>query len=82
VQVGASPRGSLALVKLARAKAVLAGREFVTPEDVKAVAVPALAHRIALRPDSWVAGVKGDAIVRDVLDRVPAPPPEPEGGGA
>ncbi len=80
VQVGASPRGSLALVKLARAKAVLAGREFVTPEDVKAVAVPALAHRIALRPDSWVAGVKGDAIVRDVLDSVPAPPPEPEGG--
>jgi MoxR-like ATPase len=78
VQVGASPRGSLALVKLARAKAVLAGREFVTPEDVKAVAVPALAHRIALRPDSWVAGVKGDAIVRDVLDSVPAPPPEPE----
>ena len=82
VQVGASPRGSLALVKLARAKAVLAGREFVTPEDVKAVAVPALAHRIALRPDSWVAGVKGDAIVREVLDRVPAPPSEPEGGGA
>jgi MoxR-like ATPase len=81
VQVGASPRGSLALVKLARAKAVLVGREFVTPEDVKAVAVPALAHRIALRPDSWVAGVKGDAIVREVLDRVPAPPPEPEGGG-
>ena len=80
VQVGASPRGSLALVKLARAKAVLAGREFVTPEDVKAVAVPALAHRIALRPDSWVAGVKGDGIVRDVLDNVPAPPPEPEGG--
>ena len=80
VQVGASPRGSLALVKLARAKAVLAGREFVTPEDVKAVAVPALAHRIALRPDSWVAGVKGDGIVRDVLDSVPAPPPEPEGG--
>ncbi|HEX2424084.1 MAG TPA: MoxR family ATPase [Actinomycetota bacterium] len=80
VQVGASPRGSLALVKLARAKAVLAGREFVTPEDVKAVAVPALAHRISLRPDSWVAGIKGDGIVREVLDSVPAPPPESEGG--
>jgi MoxR-like ATPase len=79
VQVGASPRGSLALVKLARAKAVLAGREFVTPEDVKAVAVPALAHRIALRPDSWVAGIKGDRIVGEVLDSVPAPPPEPGG---
>jgi MoxR-like ATPase len=80
VQVGASPRGSLALVKLARAKAVLAGRDFVTPEDVKAVAVPALAHRIALRPDSWVAGIKGEAIVQGVLDSVPAPPSEPEGG--
>ncbi len=80
VQVGASPRGSLALVKLARANAVLAGREFVTPEDVKAVAVPALAHRISLRPDSWVAGIKGEGIVLEVLDRVPAPPPEPEGG--
>ena len=79
VQVGASPRGSLALVKLARAKAVLAGREFVTPEDVKAVAVPALAHRIALRPDSWVAGIKGEGIVQEVLGSVPAPPPEPEG---
>src|SRR5262245_30307468 len=75
VQVGASPRGSLALVKLARAKAVLAGREFVTPEDVKAVAVPALAHRLALRPESWVAGIKGDGVVRDLLDTVPAPPP-------
>jgi MoxR-like ATPase len=80
VQVGASPRGSLALVKLARAKAVLAGREFVTPEDVKAVAVPALAHRVALRPESWVAGVKGEGIVREILDSVPAPPAEPEAG--
>jgi MoxR-like ATPase len=78
VQVGASPRGSLALVKLARAKAVLEHREFVTPEDVKGVAVPALAHRLALRPESWVAGVKGDGIVRELLDSVPAPPPEPE----
>jgi MoxR-like ATPase len=77
VQVGASPRGSLALVKLARAKAVLAGREFVTPEDVKGVAVPALAHRLALRPESWVAGIKGDGVVRDLLDNVPTPPPEP-----
>ena len=69
-----------ALVKLARTKAVLAGRDFVTPEDVKAVALPALAHRIALRPDSWVAGIKGEGIVQEVLDSVPAPPPEPEGG--
>jgi MoxR-like ATPase len=81
VQVGASPRGSLALVKLARAKAVLAGREFVTPEDVKVVAVSALAHRLALRPESWVAGIKGDGVVRDLLDSVPTPPPEPGTGG-
>ena len=80
VQVGASPRGSLALVKLARAKAVLAGREFVTPEDVKAVAVPALAHRLALKPESWVAGIKGEGIVGGLLDSVPAPPSEPEVG--
>jgi MoxR-like ATPase len=80
VQVGGSPRGSLALIKLARAKAVLAGRDFVTPEDVKAIAVPALAHRLALRPDSWVAGVKGEGIVLDLLDTVPSPPPEPEAG--
>ena len=50
VQVGSSPRGSLALIKVARAKAALAGRDFVTPEDVKAVAVPTLAHRLLLRP--------------------------------
>ena len=48
VQVGASPRGSLAVMKLARCKAVLEGRDFVTPDDVKAVAVPALAHRLTL----------------------------------
>ena len=51
VQVGASPRGSLAILKLSRAKAALAGRDFVTPEDVKAVAVPALSHRLILRPE-------------------------------
>ena len=50
VQVGASPRGSLALLKLSRGRAALKGRDFVTPEDVKAVAVPALAHRLSLRP--------------------------------
>ena len=54
VQVGASPRGSLALLKLSRCRAALAGRDYVTPDDVKAVAVPALAHRLALRPELWV----------------------------
>jgi len=77
VQVGASPRGSLALMKLARAKAALAGRDFVTPEDVKAVAVPSLAHRLTLRPEAWVAGVHGESVVTEVLDSVPTPPPDP-----
>lgn len=79
IQVGASPRGSLALMKLARAKAALAGRDFVTPEDVKAVAVPSLAHRLTLRPEAWVAGVHGESVVAEVLDSVPTPPPDPSG---
>ena len=54
VAVGSSPRGSLALLKLSRCRAALAGRDFVTPDDVKAVAVPALAHRLVLRPELWV----------------------------
>jgi MoxR-like ATPase len=78
VQVGASPRGSLAVMKLARAKASLSGRDFITPEDVKAVAVPALAHRLTLRPEAWVAGIGGERVVREVLDQVPTPPSEPE----
>ena len=64
VQVGASPRGSLALLKLSRARATLHGRDFVTPDDVKAVAVPALAHRLTLRPELWVQRVRGDDVVR------------------
>jgi MoxR-like ATPase len=73
VQVGSSPRGSLALLKLARCRAALSGRDYATPDDVKAVAVPALAHRLALRPELWVERRRGDDIVRDVLDRVPTP---------
>ena len=73
-------RATLALAHVAKGHAFIQGRAYVVPEDVKAVAVPALAHRIALRPDSWVAGIKGEGIVQEVLDSVPAPPPEPEGG--
>ncbi len=75
VQVGSSPRGSLALYTLARARAVLQGRDFVTPEDVKDVAVPALVHRLTLRPEQWVQRVSTEEIVREVLDTVPAPSP-------
>ncbi len=74
--VGASPRGSLALLKLARCKATLAGRDFVLPDDVKAVAVPALAHRLVLRPELWVQRVSADDVVREVLEAVPTPAAE------
>jgi MoxR-like ATPase len=76
VQVGASPRGTLALLKLSRGRAALQGRDFVTPDDVKAVAVPALAHRLTLRPELWVQRVSGEDIVREVLESVPTPPTE------
>jgi MoxR-like ATPase len=76
VQVGASPRGTLALLKASRARAALAGRDFVTPEDVKAVAVPALAHRLMLRPELWVQRVRPDDVVREALATVPTPAAE------
>jgi MoxR-like ATPase len=74
--VGASPRGSLALLKLARANAALDGRDFVVPEDVKAVAIPALAHRLTLRPELWVQRVRGEDVVAEALESVPTPAAE------
>jgi len=76
VQVGASPRGSLALLKLSRCRAALAGRDYVIPDDVKSVAVPALAHRLTLRPELWVQRVSAEDIVRERLDTVPTPAAE------
>src|SRR2546428_2605015 len=73
VEVGASPRGSLALLKTARARAAVAGRDFVTPDDVKAVAMPALAHRLTLKPDPWIRGVRTSAVLGDVLGQVRVP---------
>ena len=73
VQVGASPRGVYAVVKLARAAAVLAGRDFVTPEDVKAVAVVGLAHRIILKPEFWVRGISDQSIIEAAMNEVPTP---------
>ena len=78
VQVGASPRGSLALLKLSRCRAALQGRDYVIPEDVKAVAVPALAHRLSLRPELWVQRLRPDDIVAELLDQVPTPKAEVE----
>ena len=74
VLVGASPRGALALLKLSRGKALLEGRDYVTPDDVKDVAVAALGHRVTLRPEMWVRRVTGDDVVEQVLANVPTPP--------
>jgi len=74
--VGASPRGSLALLKLSRAKAAISGRDFVVPEDVKGVAVPALGHRLTLRPELWLQRIRAEDIVAEALDTVPTPPAE------
>ena len=76
VQVGASPRGTLALLKLSRCRAALQGRDFVTPEDVKGVAVSALAHRLVLKPELWIQRVSPEDIVRELLETVPTPPAE------
>jgi len=73
VEVGASPRGSLALLKLARARAALRGRDFVIPDDVKEIAVEGLAHRLILKPDPWVKGVRTGSIVQEILASVPVP---------
>ena len=73
VTVGASPRGTLAVIQLARGHAVLDGREYVTPEDIKAVAVPALAHRLVLRPEMWVRQVTGQDVAAEILATIPVP---------
>ena len=74
VLIGASPRGSLALLLTARAYAVIDGRDFVLPEDVKAVAGAALAHRITVKPELWLRDVNGRSVVADVLGTTPTPP--------
>lgn len=71
--MGSSPRGSLALMLVARSFAVVAGRDFVTPEDVKAVAVAVLAHRIAVKPELWMSGASGPSVVAAVLGSVATP---------
>ncbi len=73
VAVGVSPRAELDLVQLARARALLLGRDYVIPEDVKALAVPTMAHRISLRPEMWVRRVRGSDVVNELLQRLPVP---------
>jgi MoxR-like ATPase len=77
VQVGASPRGGLALVQLSRGEAVLNGRDYVIPDDIKKVAVPALAHRVTLKPELWVRQVSADSVVENLLSAVPVPKTAP-----
>jgi MoxR-like ATPase len=73
VDVGVSPRAELDLVQLVRALAVLNGRDYVLPEDVKALAVPAWAHRISLVPEMWVRRVRGEQVIEELLHQMPAP---------
>jgi len=73
IEVGASPRGSLAIFKLARARAVFHGRDYVIPDDVKEVAGPALVHRMIMKAESWVKGVDPRQIVDEILKTIPVP---------
>jgi MoxR-like ATPase len=73
VTVGTSPRAALTLVQLARGRAVLAGRDYVIPEDVKTVAGAALGHRLGLRPELWVRRISGDEVIAEILRTVPTP---------
>ncbi len=82
IQVGASPRGGLALLQLSRAQALLARRDYVIPDDIKQVAVPALAHRVTLRPELWVRQVSADDVVGRLVGTVPTPQTNPAGAGA
>ena len=82
IQVGASPRGGLALIQLARGQALLQLRDYVIPDDVKSVAVPALAHRITLRPELWVRQVRPDDVIGGLLGTVRTPRTDPSASHA
>jgi MoxR-like ATPase len=73
VAVGASPRGSLAFLKIARAYAALAGRDYVLPDDIKRFAAPVLSHRLILQPEYWMSNQVTGEIIRDVFGKVAVP---------
>ena len=73
VSLGASPRAAVSLLSAARGLAMLSGRDFVTPDDVKSMAYPCLRHRVVLRPEIEIEGVSGDAVLRDAIESVPVP---------
>jgi len=73
IVVGAGPRGGIALVRVARGMAILDGRDFVTPDDIKRIAIPALRHRIAVAPELEIEGLHADDVLAGILDSVEAP---------
>ncbi|HLA07734.1 MAG TPA: MoxR family ATPase, partial [Anaerolineales bacterium] len=73
VAVGASPRASLAFLKMARANAALAGRDFIVPDDIKRFATPVLGHRVILQPEYWMARSVTDDVIRDSIEKTPVP---------
>lgn len=77
VRVGASPRGSLAVMKLARAAAAFAGRDYVVPDDVQDVAIAGLAHRIIMRPEYWAQEFTEERVVTEILEQIETPPALP-----
>ncbi len=77
IQVGSSPRGALSLLMASRVRAMFSGRDFVTPDDVKSMTLPVLAHRLSLRPDLWIRGVRPDDLVRECVETIPVPITDP-----
>ena len=73
IAIGASPRGSLALFKMSRAMAALEGRDYVIPDDVKRIAIPALEHRVILKPEPKIKGIRGRDVLSNILMEVPVP---------
>lgn len=73
IEIGSSPRGSLAIFKLSRARAALHGRDYVIPDDVKEVAAPALVHRLIMKAESWVKGTNPNQVLEDILKTIPVP---------
>ena len=73
IEIGSSPRGSLAIFKLSRARAALHGRDYVIPDDVKEVVAPALVHRLIMKAESWVKGTNPNQVLEDILKTIPVP---------
>lgn len=73
VEIGASPRGAIALMRMGMAMAAMNDRDFVVPDDIKEVSMPVLSHRIILKPDPWLRGVRTEEIVEEIINQVPVP---------